>query len=92
MLIVQKYGGTSVADREKLLTAAEEMAQAPDKIFMTFSNADLTFEDAVFGPDPQPLMELLAERGLCPTVICESAGTQTVDAATMSRLYAAALK
>ena len=39
-------------------------------------------------PDPQPLMDLLAERGLCPTVICESAGTQTVDAETMSRLYA----
>lgn len=52
----------------------------------------LTFEDAVFGPDPQPLMELLAERGLCPTVICESAGTQTVDSATMSHLYAEALK
>ena len=47
----------------------------------------LTFADETFGPDPQPLMSLLAERGLCPTVICESAGTQTVDAATMSRLY-----
>ena len=51
----------------------------------------LTFEDAVFGPDPKPLMELLAERGLCPTVICESAGTQTVDSATMSQLYRNAL-
>ena len=48
----------------------------------------LTFADEMFGPDPAPLMELLAERGLCPTVICESAGTQTADAATMSRLYA----
>lgn len=52
----------------------------------------LTFEDTAFGPNPQPLMELLAQRGLCPTVICESAGTQTVDAAAMSRLYAEALK
>ena len=50
----------------------------------------LTFEDTQFGPDPAPLMELLAEEGLCPTVICESAGTQTADAAEMSRLYAAA--
>lgn len=48
----------------------------------------LTFADEVFGPNPQPLMELLAEKGLCPTIICESAGTQTADAATMSRLYA----
>ena len=51
----------------------------------------LTFADEVFGPDPKPLMALLAERGLCPTVICESAGTQTADAAAMSRLYAEAL-
>ena len=51
----------------------------------------LTFEDTAFGPDPEPLMTLLAKRGLCPTVICESAGTQTVDAATMSRLYTQAL-
>lgn len=50
----------------------------------------LTFEDTQFGPDPAPLMELLAAEGLCPTVICESAGTQTADAAQMSRLYYAA--
>ncbi len=47
----------------------------------------LTFEDTVFGPDPLPLMELLAAEGLCPTVICESAGTQTMDAAFMCRQY-----
>ena len=47
----------------------------------------LTFEDTQFGPDPAPLMALLAQRGLCPTVICESAGTQTADAAEMKRLY-----
>lgn len=52
----------------------------------------LTFEDTQFGPDPSPLMNLLAERGLCPTVICESAGTQTADAATMKRLYDQAAK
>lgn len=47
----------------------------------------LTFEDAQFGPEPAPLMRLLAERELCPTVICESAGTQTADAAAMQALY-----
>lgn len=47
----------------------------------------LTFEDTVFGPEPLPLMELLVSEGLHPTVICESAGTQTVDAAFMSRQY-----
>lgn len=50
----------------------------------------LTFEDTQFGPDPAPLMALLVTEGLCPTVICESAGTQTADAAEMSRLYYAA--
>ncbi len=49
----------------------------------------LTFADEQYGPEPAPLMALLAARGLCPTVICESAGTQTVDAAAMQRLYRA---
>ena len=47
----------------------------------------LTFEDTVFGPEPAPLMRLIAERGLTPTMICESDGTQTRDAATMQMLY-----
>ncbi len=51
----------------------------------------LTFADTVFGPRPELLMERLATRGLCPTVICESAGTQTVDAAAMQTMYEAAL-
>lgn len=47
----------------------------------------LTFEDTVFGPDYEPLIELIYERGLCPTVICESAGTQAEDALAMKKLY-----
>ncbi len=47
----------------------------------------LTFEDAVFGPDPTPLMELLCELNLEPTIICESDGTQSEDALTMKNLY-----
>ena len=39
-----------------------------------------TFAETQFGPEPQPLMELLAERGLAPVLICESAGTQAEDA------------
>ena len=49
----------------------------------------LAFEDAVFGPQYEPLLELLYERGLAPVIICESAGTQSEDAAAMSRYYAA---
>ena len=39
---------------EKLLAAAGEMAQAPDEIFSKFSNADLTFPDAL-DKDGHPL-------------------------------------
>ena len=49
-----------------------------------------TFADTQFGPEPQPLMELLAERRLEPVVICESAGTQAEDAQAMQRMYEAA--
>lgn len=52
----------------------------------------LTFADTAFGPEPLPLMELLAKRGLAPTVICESDGTQTADASAMQKLYFAALE
>lgn len=47
----------------------------------------LTFEDNQFGPDFKPLMEHLAQRRMTPTVICESAGTQTLDALAMKQYY-----
>ncbi len=52
----------------------------------------LTFADGTFGPDPAPLMELIAERGWAPTFICESDGTQAEDAAELARLYKEALE
>lgn len=47
----------------------------------------LTFEDTVYGPQYEPLIELLIEKNCSPTVICESAGTQAEDARTMRELY-----
>ncbi len=47
----------------------------------------LTFEDRVFGPDFAPLAVALAKKGACPTIICESAGTQSKDALAMKQLY-----
>ena len=47
----------------------------------------LTFSDQTFGPDPQPLLELIADRKLTPTIICESDGTQAEDALEMKRMY-----
>ena len=51
-----------------------------------------TFAQTQFGPEPQPLMELLAERRLAPVIICESAGTQAEDAQVMKRMYEEAAK
>ncbi len=47
----------------------------------------LTFEDTVYGPDFEPLMELIYKYGISPTFICESAGTQTEDAKQMKDYY-----
>ena len=49
----------------------------------------LTFEDATFGPDFEPLAEALARENLCPRIICESAGTQDLDALAMHNAYRA---
>lgn len=43
----------------------------------------LTFRDTVFGPEYQPLMQVIREEKLNPVIICESAGTQTEDAVRM---------
>lgn len=47
----------------------------------------LTFEDTVYGPNFEPLMELVAKYGLSPVFICESAGTQDIDAKQMKDYY-----
>ena len=52
----------------------------------------LTFEDTVFGPPPEPLMECIAREKLSPRIICESAGTQAEDALYMKRCYEQYLK
>ncbi|MBC8014451.1 MAG: endonuclease IV, partial [Sporomusaceae bacterium] len=45
-----------------------------------------TFTDQ-FGPPHEPLVELCVARGFTPRIICESAGTQAVDAKIMQDLY-----
>lgn len=47
----------------------------------------LTFTDTVFGPEFDPLALLVAERGLTPIFISESAGTQDSDALQMKNMY-----
>ena len=47
----------------------------------------LTFEDTVFGPDYEPLMEVIAQKNLSPIIICESDGTQGIDALAMKNYF-----
>ncbi len=48
----------------------------------------LTFADNQgFGPDFEPLMELIYAKGWSPVFVCESSGTQTEDAAVMKKYY-----
>ena len=47
----------------------------------------LTFEDKIFGPDFEPLAEVLRENKLYPNIICESDGTMDKDAAFMKKIY-----
>lgn len=50
----------------------------------------LTFADGVYGPSFDPLAEALVKDNLCPTIICESAGTMAEDALFMQKAYRAA--
>lgn len=47
----------------------------------------LTFEDTVFGPNFEPVMELTARKNCSPIFICESDGTQAEDAKAMQNYY-----
>jgi deoxyribonuclease-4 len=47
----------------------------------------VTFADEKWGPPFEPFIETIKERGLTPVIVCESAGTQTEDAAQMKHYY-----
>lgn len=52
----------------------------------------LTFEDEKFGPNFEPLIDVIAKYKLSPTIICESAGTQSQDALMMKKYYMEKIK
>ncbi|MDO4608309.1 MAG: TIM barrel protein [Clostridia bacterium] len=47
----------------------------------------LTFADTVYGPDFEPVLDLVAQKNLSPTFICESDGTQAEDVKMMKDYY-----
>lgn len=89
------------ADYERVLAAVEEAlgSHRAAHFHAHFSKIEytaggekrhLTFADEHFGPEFAPLAAVLARRGAEPTVICESAGTQSKDALMMKALFTAA--
>ena len=50
----------------------------------------LTFEDTVFGPDFEPLADLLVQKNSEAHIICESDNTQDLDSLYMKQQYLAA--
>lgn len=86
------------ADFENIFTSVKnELGSDRLKIFHShFSKIEyttggekrhLTFEDRVYGPDFEPVLELTYKYGCEPTFICESAGTQAEDAKQMKDYY-----
>lgn len=47
----------------------------------------LTFADTVYGPDFEPIIDLVVQKGCSPTFICESDGTQAEDVKKMKDYY-----
>ncbi len=47
----------------------------------------LTFADTVYGPDFEPVIDLVVQKNCCPIFICESDGTQAEDVKKMKDYY-----
>ncbi len=45
------------------------------------------FSETEYEPEFEPIAEIIAERGLSPIIICESRGSQTLDAVQMQEIY-----
>lgn len=52
----------------------------------------LTFADNVYGPQFEPLCDVIVKNGLTPHILCESAGTQMLDSLYMKNCYLQAIK
>lgn len=46
-----------------------------------------TFAENEYEPEFSPIGEIIAKRGYTPVVICESAGTQTMDSVELKKIY-----
>lgn len=71
--------GEEVAANIQIHFSQIEFTKAGEKRHWTFLDP--------YGPPYEPLIEVIAERGYTPRIVCESAGTQAEDATTMREYY-----
>lgn len=71
--------GTDVAKNLHIHFSHIEFTKGGEKRHWTFADE--------YGPPHEPLIELCVTRGFTPRIICESAGTQAIDAKVMQDLY-----
>lgn len=71
--------GEEVASKIHVHFSKIEFTKAGEKRHWTFADD--------YGPPHEPFLELIADRGYAPRVICESAGTQAMDAKLMQDFY-----
>ncbi len=82
--VFESIGEALGEDRAKYLHchfSRIEHTKAGEKKHLCFS------DDAPFGPDYRPLMEVIAKYGYRPSIISESAGTQSEDSLEMKKYY-----
>lgn len=86
------------ADYAAVLDEAENElgAERAKKMHIHFSKIEythmgekrhLTFADTEYGPEFEPLAEVLYQRNYTPVIICESVGTMAEDALYMKQVY-----
>jgi len=71
--------GAEVAENLHIHFSRIEFTKGGEKRHWTFADE--------FGPPHEPLVGLCVQRGFTPRIICESAGTQAIDAKVMQDLY-----
>lgn len=76
---VEKAKGAVVAKNLHVHFSRIEYTSGGEKKHWTFNDE--------YGPDHRPLMQVLAKYGYTPRVICESNGTQAIDAKLMQDYY-----
>lgn len=78
------------------LTLKKYIGERYKKVHIHFSKIEygkkgeirhLTFEDEIFGPNFEPLSNILKKLGIEANIICESRGAQTRDAVLMQNIF-----